>query len=162
VTQSNPRAPVSIEAPPSQWPRAAASAAVFRDGHVLLVERGKGTGRGLWSLPGGHVEPGEPARDAARREVLEETCVTVDLRGLVDVVDVIAREPDGALKAHYILSVYFGAWAAGEPSAQSDAAQAQFVALGDLGAYRLTERTEGVIRRAAKLFDNHGRSGCGS
>ena len=49
-----------------QWPRAAASAAIFRGQEVLLVRRGKGGPlAGLWSLPGGHIEPGEPARAAA-------------------------------------------------------------------------------------------------
>ncbi len=65
-------------------PRVAASAAVFRGDAVLLIQRGKGALQGLWSLPGGHVEPGEPAREAARREVAEETSVQADLKAFVD------------------------------------------------------------------------------
>jgi ADP-ribose pyrophosphatase YjhB (NUDIX family) len=57
------------------WPRPAASAAIFRDGLVLLVERGKGALQGTWSLPGGHVEPGERALAAALREVGDVTGV---------------------------------------------------------------------------------------
>ena len=51
------------------FPRGAASAAIFRGDDVLLIQRGKGALKGCWSLPGGHIEPGEPARDAALREV---------------------------------------------------------------------------------------------
>jgi mutator protein MutT len=58
-----------------EWPRCAASAAIFRGSTVLLVQRGKGALKGLWSLPGGHIEPGETARAAAVREVREETGV---------------------------------------------------------------------------------------
>jgi ADP-ribose pyrophosphatase YjhB (NUDIX family) len=42
-------------------------------GRLLLIRRGREPSRGLWSVPGGRVEPGESDRDAVRREVLEET-----------------------------------------------------------------------------------------
>src|SRR2546430_10439078 len=90
------------------WPRCGASAAVFRDGAVLLIERAKGALKGRWSLPGGHIEPGETARAAAVREVHEETGVEADIHGLVDIHEVILRKPDGTLLAHYLISVFCG------------------------------------------------------
>src|SRR5882757_3042701 len=99
------------------WPRCGASAAVFRDGAVLLIERAKGALKGRWSLPGGHIEPGETAQAAAAREVREETGVDVDIQGLVDVHEVILRRPDDTLLAHYLITVFRGRWRAGEPSA---------------------------------------------
>ena len=145
--------------PVSLVPRAAVSAAIFRDGKVLLIERGKGALMGYWSLPGGHIEPGEPARETASREVMEETGIAVDLLGLVDVVDVIVRGPAGDLRAHYVLSVFHGVWTGGEPVAASDAAAARFVAPGDLSRYQLTDGAEAIIRRAAALSMAAGTGG---
>src|SRR5581483_53312 len=130
------------------WPRCAASAAIFRDGEVLLVEMGKGALKGLWSLPGGHIEPGEAASAAARREVHEETGVEVEISGLLDVHEVILRRPDGGLLAHYLIAVHLGRWCAGEPAPGGDAADARFVPVGDIDRYPLTDGAAALIRRA--------------
>ncbi len=52
-------------------------------GRVLLLERSKDPGLGLWTLPGGFAEPGEDAESALRREVVEETGVTLGALGWV-------------------------------------------------------------------------------
>lgn len=133
------------------WPRCAASAAVFRDGRVLLVQRGRGALAGLWSLPGGHIEPGETASAAAVREVREETGVEAELAGLLDVHDVILQRDDGTLRAHYLIVVFYGRWRGGEPSPGSDERAAGFVAvehLADLARYPLTDGASALIHRA--------------
>ena len=56
---------------------ACVGAVVVHDGRYLLVRRGREPGKGLWSIPGGKVEPGEADRDAVAREVLEETGLPV-------------------------------------------------------------------------------------
>lgn len=130
------------------WPRCGASAAVFRGSEVLLVERGKGALQGLWSLPGGHIEPGEAARAAALREVREETGVTAEIEGLLDIHEVMRRDGAGGLTAHYLLVVFFGSWVGGEPAAGSDAAVARFVPVAALGDIPLTEGAASFIHRA--------------
>lgn len=64
--------------------RIAAVGAVVRDDRdrLLLIRRGREPGLGLWSLPGGRVEPGESARAAVVREVEEETGLRVVVTGL--------------------------------------------------------------------------------
>lgn len=135
------------------WPRVGASCAVFRDGAILLGERGKGAMAGRWSLPGGHVEPGETARDAACREVREETGVVCEVLGLVDLNEVIQRDGAGGdVSWHYVIAVYFGRWVSGEPVAASDCRAARFVPLDELTAVPLTPGATAFIERAAALF----------
>src|SRR5688572_19755242 len=96
------------------WPRGAASAAIFRGGEVLLIERGKaGPLRGLWSFPGGRIESGEPVRTAVLREVHEEAGVVAELAGVLDVRDVFRRDPAGQVIDQYLLAVFYGRWVSG-------------------------------------------------
>jgi 8-oxo-dGTP diphosphatase len=141
---------------PETWPKCGASAAVFRHRQVLLIERAKGALQGRWSLPGGHIEPGERARLAAMRETQEETGVTAELYDLVDLHEVLLHGRDHTLTAHYILAVYFGRWLAGEPAPASDAASARFVGLEDLASYPLTEGAAPLIHRAWALLQAKG------
>ena len=135
------------------WPKAAASAAIFRDDKVLIVERGKGSMTGVWSLPGGHIEPGERAIDAASREVAEETGIATHIEGLVDINDVIFHHDDGTLRAHYVLCVYFGHWQSGEPEAATDARDARFVTFEELSQYKLTPGAKTFIQKAKTLIE---------
>ena len=135
----------------SQWPRCGASAAIFRGPEVLLVQRAKGAFAGLWSLPGGHVEPGETAREAARREVWEETRTGAEIGGVLDVHDVILRSNAGEIKVHYVISVFWGRWLSGEPVAASDSRASRFWPLSALGGLPLTDGAAKLIERAAAL-----------
>jgi 8-oxo-dGTP diphosphatase len=141
------------------WPRAAASAAIFRNGSVLVVERGKGAMTGIWSLPGGHIEPGETAQAAALREVGEETGIAAQIVGLAGVHDVIVRDEQGLLTAHYVLAVYYGRWLSGEPHAQSDSRDARFLPIHELGNLKLTPKAAELISRAWSLLGSEADTG---
>lgn len=69
----------------------------WRGGHleVLLIERGHDPFAGRWALPGGFVDAQEAPRDAARRELTEETGVAVDALVPVDVFGEPGRDPRG-------------------------------------------------------------------
>lgn len=135
------------------WPRLGASMAVFRDGAVLLGERGKGAMAGFWSLPGGHVEPGERISDAAIREVEEETGVIADLLGLVDIHEIIRRDEASCDVAwHYVIAVHYGRWRRGEPLAASDCRAARFVRLDSLDEVPLTPGAAPLVQRAWTLY----------
>lgn len=99
----------------------------LRGDEVLLIRRGTPPRIGEWSLPGGRIESGERAADAALRELREETGVEARLTGLVDVVDGLF--PD--LGLHYVLIDFAAEWLAGEPVAGDDADEARFIPIAE-------------------------------
>ncbi len=101
-------------------------------GALLLVQRARDPGRGLWSLPGGRVEAGESDTAALVREVREETGLEVTVGRLVGRV---ARPgPDGAV---YEIADYMCDVGGGTPRAGDDAADVRWCA--DLRTVALTE-----------------------
>ncbi len=138
----------------SRAPIAAVGVACFRGPDVLLVRRAKPPRAGEWSIPGGRIEWGERACDAALRELREETGVEADLLGLVDVVDAcFGEDAQGRAQAHYILIDYAARWRAHAPCAGDDAAEARFVAPDELATLGLWRETMRIISQARVLAD---------
>ncbi|TCK30121.1 ADP-ribose pyrophosphatase YjhB (NUDIX family) [Ancylobacter aquaticus] len=104
-------------------PVLATSAAVFRDGQVLLARRGRAPSLGLWTLPGGRVEPGETLAQAAIREVAEEVGVACEILGVAGALDIIQRDSSGALTAHFVVVSHAARWVDGEPSVGPEATE---------------------------------------
>jgi 8-oxo-dGTP diphosphatase len=117
----------------------------LRGAEVLLIRRGKPPRVGEWSLPGGRIEPGERATDAALRELAEETGVTARITGLIDVVDGIFTEAG----LHYVLIDYAAEWVSGEPIAGDDALEARFLPLDQVAALIDWSETRRIIALAA-------------
>ncbi|MGY5634183.1 NUDIX domain-containing protein [Streptomyces sp. UC1A3] len=104
----------------------------FRGGDVLMIERRWPPFEGRFALPGGHVDPGETPRDAAVRELLEETGVQVhaDDLTLVGVYDDPGRDPRG----RYVTVAYAVAVPAGTDAvAGTDAAAVRWLPAGAPG-----------------------------
>jgi 8-oxo-dGTP diphosphatase len=118
-------------------------AIVFDDaGRVLLVQRGKPPGAGLWSAPGGRLELRETLAQAVAREVREETGLIVEVGTLACVVERMADD------YHFVLLAYFARVAGGTLAAASDAAAARFVAHEELATLPLTDGLIDVLERA--------------
>lgn len=137
---------------PKPIPRIGVSACVWRDGKVLLVERGKEPWKGKWSLPGGSLEFGETVREAARRELAEETGVEADLERLVDIDDAIMRDRAGTPVAHYSIACFTGHWRKGEARAQDDVTSVQWAEIEILDHLDMTPGTAAYIRQAWQLL----------
>ena len=122
---------------------AAVSVALRRGDRLLLVRRGRAPSMGLWAFPGGRVEAGEADEDAARRELAEETGLTVG-----DLVFLRAFRIEGALPdaPRIRLHVFGGLWTGGEPSAGDDAAEARFLTLAEMEALPVTESVMDMAR----------------
>ena len=78
-------------------------AVVFQGDCVLLVRRAKAPLAGEWSLPGGAVELGETLDQAIRREVMEETGLTVAVVKVLEALDHIEKDASGRIRFHYVL-----------------------------------------------------------
>jgi 8-oxo-dGTP diphosphatase len=87
-------------------PIPAVSVVVVGSKGVLLARRDKAPGRGLWSVPGGGVELGETQREAAVREVNEETGVKCIVLNLINTFDYISRDDSDAVEFHFLLNQY--------------------------------------------------------
>jgi 8-oxo-dGTP diphosphatase len=109
-------------------------------GRVLLVERGKPPSAGLWSVPGGKLEPGETIAQAIAREVREETGLIVEVGELACVVE---RTGDGY---HYVIVDHVARVIGGTLAAGDDANAAKFVTLDELAAL---PHTEGLVELVA-------------
>jgi len=116
--------------------------AVIRDtaGRLLLIKRGHEPGAGLWSLPGGRIEPGETDQQAVAREIMEETGLAVEIRRLLGRVELPG--PDGVVidVADYLAVVTGGQLAAGD-----DAADARWVTAAELDGLPLTSGLAGYL-----------------
>ena len=106
-------------------------------GRLLMIKRGHEPGAGLWSIPGGRIEPGETDTEALVREMLEETGLTVEVGRLLGTVQ--RPGPGGAVLdiRDYAATVTGGTLRPGD-----DAADARWVDFADMGSLDLTE---GVI-----------------
>jgi len=118
---------------------------------VLLVRRGKPPNIGAWTLPGGAQELGETAIEAARRELLEETRLTVGALHLAANVDNIQRDAEGRIRYHYTIIDFAARWEGGEAIAGSDVSEATWAPLDGLEAFSLWHEAHRVIAIARGL-----------
>ncbi len=86
-----------------EFPLIGVGAVVQAGNRILLIKRANEPGKGLWSIPGGLLEVGESLREAAKREVEEETGIKVKICELIDVMENIIRDENGRVKFHYVL-----------------------------------------------------------
>lgn len=131
-------------------PFVGASIAIFRNGQVLLAKRGATAGFGLYSLPGGLVELGESAEEAARREAREEVGVDAEIIGLAGNMDVIEKTQEG-IRQHYVVLAFAAEWRSGEPRPSSEALDTLWADVDHLGALRMTKGLPEILRKARAL-----------
>ena len=114
------------------YPRSCAGVVVLKGDDVLLLRRGHRPRRGCLDVPGGFMEAGESVERSARRELREETGLTLGRLELLGTYwDRYYLRGFGWIPT---MNTYFlGRWRAGEPRAADDAAGAEWVPLGRLG-----------------------------
>ncbi|HLF61379.1 MAG TPA: NUDIX domain-containing protein [Acidimicrobiia bacterium] len=105
---------------------------LIEDNRLLLIQRGHEPGLGRWAVPGGKVNSGESLRDAAVREVREETGLEVQTGEVIWVGEHISEH------GHIVIIDFEGQVVGGEVAAADDAVQARWVGLDQVADYDLT------------------------
>ncbi|MGI8524761.1 MAG: NUDIX hydrolase [Pseudolabrys sp.] len=120
-------------------PFLAVSAAILRDGKILLVRRARQPALGLFTLPGGAVETGETLIEAVKREVREETAIEIEPVVLAGHREAILRDKDGRAERHFVILCFAARWISGEPSPNEELSEARWVDPAEVAAFRTTE-----------------------
>lgn len=113
----------------------------------LIVKRAAEPDAGLWSIPGGLVEIGEKAADAAAREAEEETGLDVEIVDILGVVDKVVRDEEDRIKFHFVIVDYLAKPKGGSLRAASDALEARWVKAEELPDYELSPTLVELLRR---------------
>ena len=129
-------------------PFLAVSAAIIRDGRVLVARRARGPALGIWTMPGGVVEAGEALAEAVTREVLEETGLTVEPVRLAGHREVILRDADGRVERHFVILAFACRWRAGEAAPSEEVAEARWVAPDEIAGLATTGGLADIIAAA--------------
>jgi ADP-ribose pyrophosphatase len=129
-----------------QQPQVAVGALVFRNGRVLLVRRGQAPSADLWAVPGGRVRLGESLKQAAEREIFEETGVRIAAGEPVYTFDHIERDDNGRIRFHYVIVDLSADYIRGEVRAGDDAREARWVSPHELAHLNVSPPTRKLLR----------------
>jgi 8-oxo-dGTP diphosphatase len=130
-------------------PQLAVSAAIFREGRILLVRRARSPAKGFYSLPGGRVEFGESLHTALHREVDEETGLKIAIIGLAGWREVLPGASGGG---HYLIMSFAARWTGNEPVLNDEHDDFKWLAPDDLGDLKTTGGLQEVIEAAQGLI----------
>lgn len=126
-------------------PNAASVALIDRD-RVLLIQRARKPYFGMWTLPGGRLEPGETPEQAAMREVREE--VGLSCFRLLPVHR--TRLGEGG---QFVLQVFATEGFEGEVVASDEVTAWRWVRVWEISGLRTTPHLATVLEAAFRLFD---------
>jgi 8-oxo-dGTP diphosphatase len=138
-----------------QRPYLAVSAAVLRDGKVLVVRRARKPALNLYTLPGGTVETGETLHEAVVREVREETQLSIEPVALAGNREVIVRDSEGRVERHFVILSFAARWLAGEPVLNEELSEARWIAPAVIAGLKTTEGLADIVAAAVGYLENN-------
>ncbi len=128
------------------FPRVGVGAIVIKDDKVLLVKRGIPPSKGLWAIPGGHVELGETLQETAEREILEETGIVIKAQKPAYAFDLIERDDLGKIRFHYIVVDLMAEYISGEPLGADDALEARWLSWEEIEKLPVSRNTLNLLK----------------
>jgi ADP-ribose pyrophosphatase YjhB (NUDIX family) len=137
-------------------PFVGASIAVIRDGRVLLAARANEPMRGVWTLPGGLVEPGEALASAALRELQEEVgAVDARVIAVLSPTEIIVRDEADRVRHHYVVHPHAALWRAGEPLPGPEALAVRWAEPDEIASLSTTPGLDGTLAEAFAAAARH-------
>jgi ADP-ribose pyrophosphatase YjhB (NUDIX family) len=137
-------------------PYLAVSAAIIRDGKVLVVRRARKPALDLYTVPGGVVEAGEALSEAVAREVREETALEIEVGALAGHREVIVRDGEGRAERHFVILCFAARWIAGEPVLNEELDDARWIDPAELAGMRTTEGLAEIVAAAVAQLNPQG------
>lgn len=139
-----------------QRPYLAVSAAIIRDGKVLVVRRARKPALNLYTLPGGVVELGETLSEAVVREVREETQIAIEPVALAGYRDVIMRDAQGRIERHFVVLCFAARWLSGEIALNDELDDAHWIDPAELSDLHTTEGLSEIVAEAVRQLAGAG------
>ncbi|HKF11018.1 MAG TPA: NUDIX hydrolase [Xanthobacteraceae bacterium] len=136
-------------------PYLAVSAAIVRDGRILVVRRARAPAHGLYSLPGGVVEVGETLEETVMREVREETGMTIEPVALAGFCEAIVRDADTRVERHFIILCFAARWRAGEVVLNEELDEARWIDPAELAKLQTTSGLAEIVAEAFQRLAAH-------
>jgi 8-oxo-dGTP diphosphatase len=137
-------------------PYLAVSAAIIRNGHILVARRARGPALGIWTLPGGVVEAGETLIEALKREVAEETGMTVEPVALAGHREVVVRDDGGRVSRHFVILCFATRWIEGEPQLNEELSDARWLRPAELDRLTTTDGLKEIVAAAFERMETAG------
>lgn len=131
-----------------EMPVPAVGALVVQDARVLLVLRRNPPQAGRWSIPGGVQKVGETLVEAVRRELIEETGLSVTDVQLLDVGDLLEYDREGRVEYHYVITYFRCRPACGTLRAGDDAGDVRWFTPECVATLAISERLKQLVASA--------------
>ena len=129
-------------------PFLAVSAAIVRDGKILVVRRSRPPANGVYTLPGGVVEVGETLIEAVVREVREETALAIEPVALAGFREAIVRDAADRVERHFVIMCFAAHWRGGEPVLNEELSEAHWLLPGELAGLTTTAGLAEIVAAA--------------
>ncbi len=134
-------------------PFLAVSAAIIREGRVLVARRARGASTGVFTLPGGVVEIGETLEGAVVREVMEETGIAIEPVALAGYREHVEREDDGRVRRHFVILPFACRWIYGEGiPALEELSELRWLRRTEFSGLTTTPGLTGIVDEAFRLM----------
>ncbi|WP_455208614.1 NUDIX hydrolase [Kaarinaea lacus] len=121
-------------------------AVIIHQERVLLVQRGKAPFQGMWCIPGGKVRYAETLQQAAEREILEETGITIRAGKPVYAFDIIDTE-NNEEPVHYVVIDLQADYLSGDPHARDDVDDVAWFGKDEIDQENVQELTRNFLKQ---------------